>query len=134
MVIHAGKARKKLPRELAVINADNCTGCDACIEVCPVDCIVKVAGDEFAGLQSWCQIDLERCVGCHLCVYLSGKKDDPYLLTVCPWDAIEMVPTERVAEWVAVKGGPPGYIQENWDRLVRQAYELQIMALEASAN
>jgi len=37
MVVHASKARKKLPKELAVINADNCTGCDACIEVCPVD-------------------------------------------------------------------------------------------------
>ena len=29
--------RKKLPKELAVINADNCTGCEARIEVCPVD-------------------------------------------------------------------------------------------------
>ncbi len=34
--------RKKLPKELAVINADNCTGCESCLEVCPVDCIVKV--------------------------------------------------------------------------------------------
>ena len=34
--------RKKLPKELAVINADNCTGCEACLEVCPVDCIVKI--------------------------------------------------------------------------------------------
>ena len=29
--------RKKLPKELAVINADNCTGCESCLEVCPVD-------------------------------------------------------------------------------------------------
>ena len=28
--------RKKLPKELAIINADNCTGCEACLEVCPV--------------------------------------------------------------------------------------------------
>ena len=28
--------RKKLPKELAVINADNCTGCESCLEVCPV--------------------------------------------------------------------------------------------------
>ena len=46
----AGKARKKLPKELAVIRADNCTGCDACIEVCPVDCIYKVPGQDMPGL------------------------------------------------------------------------------------
>src|SRR2546429_526095 len=40
----AGKARKKLPKELAVVRADNCTGCEACIEVCPVDCIYKLPG------------------------------------------------------------------------------------------
>jgi len=130
MVVHAGKARKKLPKELAVVNADNCTGCEACIEVCPVDCIVKVSGENFAGLQSWVQIDLERCVGCELCVHLPHKKGDPYLLTVCPWDAIEMVPTQRVAEWVAVTGGPPEYVQHNWDSLVDQAYRLQTMALQ----
>ena len=33
------KPRKKVPKELAVINADNCTGCESCLEVCPVDCI-----------------------------------------------------------------------------------------------
>ena len=54
--------RKKLPKELAVINADNCTGCEACLEVCPVDCIFKVQQyDDFHNLQSWCEIDLERC-------------------------------------------------------------------------
>jgi len=30
------KKRKKLPKEVAIINADNCTGCEACLEVCPV--------------------------------------------------------------------------------------------------
>ena len=44
--------------------------------------------------------------------------------TVCPWDAIEMVPTENVAHVVAEIGGPPEYIQENWDRLVGTAHTL----------
>ena len=93
--------RKKLPKELAVINADNCTGCEACLEVCPVDCINKIQQyDSMFNLQSWCEIDLERCVGCEVCVHIPRKKSDPYDLTVCPWDAIEMVPTETVAQVV----------------------------------
>jgi electron transport complex protein RnfB len=45
-------------------------------------------------------------------------------LTVCPWDAIEMVPTEMVAQVVAQIGGPPDYIQDQWDRLVGNAQYL----------
>lgn len=117
--------RKKLPKELAVINADNCTGCEACLEVCPVDCIVKIQQyDSMQNLQSWCQIDLERCVGCEVCVHIPRKKSDPYDLTVCPWDAIEMIPTEQVAVAVSQIGGPPAYIYENWDRLVGTAQHL----------
>src|SRR5206468_570619 len=59
----AGKARKKLPKELAVVRADNCTGCEACIEVCPVDCIYKVPGEELPSLQSFVDIDPERRFG-----------------------------------------------------------------------
>jgi hypothetical protein len=35
-----------------------------------------------------------------------------------------MVPTEEVAQHVAVIGGPPEYIYENWDRLVGTAQYL----------
>ena len=121
----AGKARKKLPKELAVIRADNCTGCEACIEVCPVDCIVMITRQHAVkGNQAWCEIDLERCVGCEVCVHIPQKKTNPYELTVCPWNAIEMVPTELVAHTVAQIGGPPQYIFENWDRLVGTAQHL----------
>ena len=96
-------SRKKLPKEVAVINADNCTGCEACLEVCPVDCIYKVSGETIPILQSWCEIDVERCVGCEVCVHVPTKKSDPYELTVCPWDAIEMVPIEDVEAQIGVK-------------------------------
>jgi electron transport complex protein RnfB len=117
----AGKPRKKLPKELAVIRADNCTGCDACIEVCPVDCIYKVPGPEQPGLQHFCDIDLERCIGCSLCERW------------CPWDAIDMVPTMEVAQHVANKGGPPDYVEQNWDRLVGAAHSLAELAAEQQA-
>lgn len=120
--------RKKLPKEVAVINADNCTGCEACLEVCPVDCIQKVPGDSITVLQSWCEIDVERCVGCEVCVHIPGKKSDPYELTVCPWNAIELIPTYLVAQAVAAKGGPPDYLERHWDRLVVPAQRMAELA------
>jgi electron transport complex protein RnfB len=35
-----------------------------------------------------------------------------------------MVPTEQVADVVAQIGGPPEYVEKNWDRLVGTAYKL----------
>jgi electron transport complex protein RnfB len=114
----AGKARKKVPKALAVVRADNCTGCEACIEVCPVDCIYKIPGEDQPSLQSFVDIDLERCIGCELCERW------------CPWDAIDMVDPTLIAESVAEKGGPPDYLAKNGERLVAVAKSLQEMAIE----
>lgn len=114
----APKGRKKLPKELAVVNADNCTGCEACIEVCPVDCIYKVPGQDQPSLQYFVDIDLERCIGCSLCERW------------CPWDAIAMVPPLQIAEAVANKAGPPEFLAKNQDRLVAAARTLQEFAQE----
>jgi electron transport complex protein RnfB len=117
----AGKARKKLPKALAVVNADNCTGCEACVEVCPVDCIYKVAGENLATLQSFVDIDIDRCIGCDLCERW------------CPWDAIEMVKPTMIADAVAVKGGPESYVAANQEKLNAAAKAIQDLALELAA-
>jgi Na+-translocating ferredoxin:NAD+ oxidoreductase subunit B len=114
----AGKPRKKLPKELAVVRADNCTGCEACIEVCPVDCIYKVPGEDQPSLQSFVDIDLERCIGCKLCERW------------CPWDAIDMVDSTEIHVHVANKGGPPEYVEKNGERLYTVAKQLAELAAE----
>ncbi len=118
----AGKARKKIPKALAVVNADNCTGCEACVEVCPVDCIYKVPGADLPSLQSFVDIDLERCIGCDLCERW------------CPWDAIEMVVPTELAAAVAHKGGPPEYVEKNQDKLVAVAQAIQDDAIAQQAE
>lgn len=117
----AGKARKKLPKELAVVRADNCTGCEACIEVCPVDCIYKVPGEDLPTLQSFVDIDLERCIGCALCERW------------CPWDAIDMVPSVQIGAAVADKGGPPEYVAAKGAQLFAVAQGLADLAAEQQA-
>lgn len=77
-------ARKiKMPKVLAVINQAGCTGCEACIQFCPVDCIEIVPGPKFVQQGQVVEVDLDRCIGCKLCA------------KYCPWDTIDMVPSDQ---------------------------------------
>ena len=88
-------AKKRRPRHIAIINPDYCTGCNACIEVCPTDCIEEVDVKE-AGLDGhgkFCEVRLADCIGCVQCVKM------------CPWEAIDMVNTDRVEEAYGLPSG-----------------------------
>ena len=78
--------RKKPPRTLAVIDQRGCTGCHACVPLCPVDCIENVPGPEHPDFMRVVEVDLERCIGCSICAQY------------CPWETIFMVPDKEGEE------------------------------------
>lgn len=78
--------KKKRPVQLAVIDQDGCTGCEACIVFCPVDCIELVPNDPHPEMNKLVEVDLERCIGCTLCAQY------------CPWETITMLPTDEALD------------------------------------
>jgi len=80
----AGK--KSRPRFIAVVNP-SCTGCEVCVDFCPVDCIddlppIGLVGDMIPSIR----IRVEECIGCQVCAKVCDE------LT---WNAIEMVPIDE---------------------------------------
>ena len=71
---------KKPPKLLAVVHQSGCTGCEICIQGCPVDSIELVPGPDPLNpeFQQTVEIDLARCIGCQNC-----SQD-------CPWETIMM--------------------------------------------
>src|SRR6202045_1499704 len=92
--------RKKKPKELAVIT-ECCTGCagsPACVPYCPVqDCMYWVPDEDHPPFGR-IEVDPYLCIGCKKC---TSKGPDGAFLDGCPWDAIEMIPTD---DWEAVHG------------------------------
>lgn len=71
---------KKPPKLIAVVHQSGCTGCEVCIQGCPVDSIELVPGPDPLNPQfrQMVEIDISRCIGCQNC-----SQD-------CPWETITM--------------------------------------------
>ena len=79
--------RKKVrPRTVAVVDEDNCTGCQVCVAFCPVDCIEPVAKEKYNIPIPPVQVRFNECIGCNACFKACRQ------LT---WDAIRMIPTDE---------------------------------------
>ncbi|MBI3736641.1 4Fe-4S dicluster domain-containing protein [Candidatus Sumerlaeota bacterium] len=74
--------RKKPPKTVAVIETAGCTGCEVCIDFCPVDCIDILPGPVHKTLSKVCIVNEDVCIGCNLCA------------KYCPWETIFMRPYE----------------------------------------
>lgn len=80
--------KKKKPKTVAVVFEGHCTGCEVCIPFCPVDCIESQPQEAYPDRPiPPVQIRFDECIGCQICVKACTK------LT---WDAIRMVPTDKV--------------------------------------
>ena len=57
-------AKKKLPKTLALLDEDMCTGCEACLVVCPVDCISTIPGHRHEQSFQVCTIACDDTIPC----------------------------------------------------------------------
>ena len=78
--------KKKKPKLMAVVDEDNCTGCQVCIPFCPVDCIEPIPVEKYGIPIPPVQVRHDECIGCQICAKVCTK------LT---WDAIRMIKTEE---------------------------------------
>jgi Pyruvate/2-oxoacid:ferredoxin oxidoreductase delta subunit len=83
------------PRRIAVVN-DACTGCEVCLDFCPVECIDDVPASE--PVTPPIQIRVEECIGCEICARVCEELD---------LNAIEMVRLDEFQRRLALCVGPP---------------------------
>ncbi len=77
--------KKKRPKLIAVIDEDNCTGCQVCVPFCPSECIKPVPREKYGLPIPPLQVNFHQCIGCQQCMKACSN------LT---WDAIRMFDVE----------------------------------------
>tara|TARA_Y100000593_G_scaffold65302_1_gene120361 strand:+ start:469 stop:783 length:315 start_codon:yes stop_codon:yes gene_type:complete len=83
------KRKRVKPKWMAVVDEDNCTGCQVCVPFCPVDCIEPVPKEKYDTPIPPVQVRWNECIGCQMCAKACTK------LT---WDAIRMMKTSVFEE------------------------------------
>lgn len=77
--------KKSRPRLVAVVNP-SCTGCEVCVDFCPVDCIDDQPPMDVGGMIPSISIRVEECIGCQVCAKVCDELN---------WKAIEMVSVDE---------------------------------------
>lgn len=77
------RSLKRRSDQVAYIDSDLCTGCEACQDFCPTGCISTIPGEHYETIGAVNLIDEVGCVGCFIC------------LDYCRWEAILKVPGQR---------------------------------------
>lgn len=95
--------KKKKPKFMAMVDEDNCTGCQVCVPFCPTDCIRPVATGKYDLPIGPVQVVFDHCVGCMACQKACAQ------LT---WDAIRKYTTvEFEAEFgIEIHDTPEGEV------------------------
>ena len=89
------KSKGDKPRLMAVVDEDNCTGCQVCVPFCPVDCIEPVDKDKYDDVSiPPVQVRFDECIGCQMC----AKACD-----TLTWNAIRMMPTKVFEERYSIE-------------------------------
>ena len=75
----------------AVVDAEECSACEACLDRCQMDAI------QMQDLAA--EVDLDRCIGCGLCV------------TTCPTEAIQLKKKSEAEQYLPPKTGAETYMR-----------------------
>ena len=79
--------RARRPRVVAVVE-DDCTGCNACVDYCLVDCIQPASSSPCLEASPAVTIREDECIGCFVCAKVCEE------LAV---NAIHLVPVETAS-------------------------------------
>ena len=92
----APSPKKGRVKNIAYVDAPSCTGCNYCVDWCPVPgCLEVKGGEQVEGVLGVCIVDESKCIGCFLC--------EKY----CPYDAIKVVPEGTPPDFWQYKSSSP---------------------------